>query len=220
METKRIFFWACFVVILGFIVWGLSVAMNKDISPAKLLKTPAPVSATDHTLGLATAKTVIIEYSDFQCPACEAYYPLVTKYLEEASSSVLFVYRHFPLPQHANAIPSAAAAEAAHLQGKFWEMYSQIFDNHTDWTELSDPTSVFVGYAKKIGLNVTKFTADMKDPAVLAKIQADLNEGRDIGIYQTPTFFVNGKVLSAPPRFPTYVEFKKLLETAASASTN
>jgi protein-disulfide isomerase len=222
MNTKRIFFWAVFLIVLALILWGLVVAMNKPANTSDLnLGSPAPISATDHVRGPADAPVTMIEYSDFQCPACEAYYPMVTKLLSDSASSststpIRFVYRHFPLPQHPNAIPAAVAAEAAGAQGKFWEMYDLLFTNHTDWTELSDPTSVFMGYAAQLHLDAVEFKTDLASSTLKSVIQTDLAEGQSLGIDATPTFFLNGKAVSNPS---SYDQFKSLVQAAAAGGT-
>jgi protein-disulfide isomerase len=223
MNTKRITFWAIFIVVLGLIVWGLVAAMNRPGQGGKTGE-PAPISADDHSIGKADAPVTVIEYSDFQCPACETYYPVVKKLIEESSSTMRFAYRHFPLNdklpngtiQHPNAIASAMAAEAAGLQGKFWEMSDLIFTNHTEWTEESDPTPVFLRYATQLGLDKTKFLADLNNPTLRQKIDAQKSEGTRIGVSYTPSFFVNGKLINNPP---TYDEFKSIIESAAKGNT-
>jgi len=213
MNTKRYIFWSSFIIILILIIWGLVVAMNKPSSQnGQSLGSPAPVTASDHIVGPADAPVTLIEYSDFQCPACEAYHPLIEQVLASSTVPIRFVYRQFPLSQHLNATPAALASEAASAQGKFWEMYHLLFDNHTDWTELSDPTPVFLGYASKIGLNVNQFKTDLSSSTLKAKVIASSNEGFGIGIDATPTFFVNGKAIINPQG---YDEFKSIIEKAA-----
>jgi protein-disulfide isomerase len=138
MNIKRVIFWFGFIVVLGLIVWGLIVSMDKQ-SAGLRVKDPAPISSTDHIRGAENASTTIVEYSDFQCPACQNYYPVVEHLFASSTIPLRIVYRNFPLPQHKNAMAAAEAAEAAAMQGKFWEMYSLIFANHIEWTELSDP---------------------------------------------------------------------------------
>jgi protein-disulfide isomerase len=217
-NTKSIVFWTVFVLVLALIVWGLAVAMKKSANNpnGSVLKSPAPISANDHTLGASTSPVTLIEYSDFQCPACHSYYPVVTKLLSEMGTSTYFVYRHFPLGQHPNAIPAAIASEAASEQGKFWDMYNILFTEYDDWVNLPDPTSVFIGYATKAGLNVSKFTNDLSSTTLRDKVAAERDEGIDIGINSTPTFFVNGKVIKTPS---SYDEFKTIIQSAASGST-
>jgi protein-disulfide isomerase len=222
MNTKRILSWLAFIVILGLIIWGVILSLNKGPSLPKV-GTPAPIGAADHvhqygpaakqgTSTASAASVQFIEYSDFQCPACEAYFPVVTQVLASTTVPVTFVYRHFPLPQHPNAKPAAYAAEAASIQGKFWEMHDLLFENHTQWTELSDPTPVFEGYAQRLGLNMAKFKADSASDAVHALIENDLTEDNKLGLFQTPTFFVNGKMIQNPQ---SYAEFNSVLQAAA-----
>lgn len=221
MNTKRIIFWVIFVVVLGLIIWGMVAALNKEQSAGpngQAVGTPAPVSTVDHVryaggaTSSTTAKVTLLEYSDFQCPACEAYYPVVEHVLASTTVPVEFVYRHFPLPQHANAPITAQASEAAALQGKFWEMYGLIFANHAEWTELADPTDVLAGYAQRVGLNVPKFKADLTSQAVKDMVLADVKADNKLGLFQTPTFFVNGKMIQNPQ---SYEQFNSVLQAAA-----
>lgn len=217
MNTKRIIFWACFIIVLGLIIWGLVVAMNKPPIDTSLKSAPE-VSSVDHVSTVATVPVTLIEYSDLQCPACASYYPVVEQLVREASTTLRFVYRHYPLPQHKNAQLAARASEAAANQGKFWEMYRLMFENQTRWAELGDSGArqTFAGYAADLGLNLETYTADLDSDAVKAKVAADMKGGSDIGVNSTPTFFVNGKAISNPPN---YAEFKKLIDDAATNST-
>jgi len=215
MNIKRITFWGLFIIILGLIMWGLVVAMNKPTTGSSLLS-PAPISTSDHVTGPAKAPVTIIEYGDFECPACGLYFPFVERLLGEASTTVRLVFRHFPLPQHANAMITGEASEAAALQGKFWDMYRIIYEHQNDWSNLADAHLVLDGYAEKIGLDMTKFKADLDSSAVKESVLADLAEGEKIGIDQTPTFFVNGKAITNPQG---YEAFKSLIEAAASGSS-
>ena len=218
MNIKRIIFWLGFIIILALIVWGVVVAMNKEIvPPVQSDGSPAPISATDSVRGPEGAPVTLIEYSDFQCPACAAYYPIVERLLAEASSTVRFVYRHYPLPQHRIAEPAAQAAEAAGRQGKFWDMSGLIFVNQLSWQDLSpiQAKSVFKGSAERLGLNVANFEKDYEDSAIKAKISADYRDGQTIGVNATPTFFVNGKAITNPPN---YESFKVIIDAAAAES--
>jgi len=215
MNLKRIIFWASFLIILALILWGLVIAMNKPIASTHLIS-PAPVSASDHVTGPLNAPVTIIEYGDFQCPACGAYFPLVERLMKEASTTVRLVFRHFPLPQHANAMITAEASEAASLQGKFWDMYRLIYEHQNDWSNLADAHDVLYGYANQIGLDMVKFKADLDSSAVKDVIASDEAEGVNIGIDATPTFFVNGKAITNPQ---SYEAFKSLIEAAASGSS-
>ncbi|MDD5165160.1 MAG: thioredoxin domain-containing protein [Candidatus Pacebacteria bacterium] len=215
MNIKRIIFWVCFIIILGLIFWGLVVAMNKP-APGSGPIVAGPVTSADHVLGPKNASVTLIEYGDFQCPACGAYYSLVKRLTQEASTTLSLVFRHFPLPQHANALITAQAAEAASLQGKFWEMYDLLYSNQAEWSDVPDAHAIMNTYAQKIGLDMVKFKADLDSTAVKDAVNADADESRKIGINSTPTFIVNGKVIANPQ---SYEAFKSLIEAAASGSS-
>lgn len=213
MNGKRFFFWLSFAVILGLIIWGLMAANNRP-APGLNLGTPAAVTTADHVTGSANPKVTLIEYGDFECPACSAYAPIVERLITEASSTLRVVFRHFPLPQHVNAMISAQATEAASLQGKFWEMYRVIYANQSDWANLSlaDARQAFAGYADDLGLNKQKFAADIDSPAATKFIDDELTEGQSLGINGTPTFFVNGQAIQNPQ---SYEQFKAVIDEAA-----
>ncbi len=219
MNTKRIIFWASFIIILGLIVWGLAVAMNKPVSTGPKLGTPSDVTSSDHVRGPANAPVTVIEYSDFQCPACAAYYPLIEKLANDASTTVRLVYRHFPLfpLPHKNALIAAQASEAASMQGKFWDMYQLLFENQTAWENSNTAATIFEGYAERIGLNMSVYKKDIDSVEVKARIQRDRDEGDALGINSTPAFFINGKAIINPNG---YEAFKALIDTAARGTAN
>src|ERR1035437_7630011 len=135
MNTKRILTWAGFIIIIGLIIVGL-VAANKK-HPASTsevaIPLPTPVTSADWSRGNPNAPVTLVEYSDFQCPACQAYYPVIEQVFDASSSTVRMVSRHSPLSRRAAAIPAAKAAKAAGNQGKFWDMYDLLYLNHADW---------------------------------------------------------------------------------------
>ena len=215
---KRSIFWIIFIVIVALITWGMIVAGNKA-SPAAnggvtAIALNKPVTSADWTIGSSTAPVTLVEYADFQCPACAAFHPIVKQLLAEDGAKIYFAYRYFPLPQHANGMTSAGAAEAAGLQGRFWDMQDLLFTNQLNWQDLPDPTSVFVGYATTLGLDKTKFLADMASPSVKTKILASLQDANDNNLDYTPTFFVNGKRIANPAG---YAAFKTLIDNAAQS---
>jgi protein-disulfide isomerase len=213
MNTKRILFWAGFIIVLVLIIWGLIVAMGKaPVVPGQNLGTPAPVSANDNVIGPSDAPVTIIEYSDYQCPACRVYHYVMEKLFASSTLPIRLVYRHFPLGQHKNATNAAMAAEASGLQGKYWEMHKLLFDNQADWEAVVDPNTIFTNYAKEIGLDLEKFKADLGSTVLKDKIKASADEGLKIGINATPTFFINGKSITNPA---SYDEFKSIIEKSA-----
>lgn len=211
---KRVALWGGALFVLGGLVLALAWSSSKNTesqpSSESAAKLPA-VSAQDHVKGNAMATSVLIEYSDFQCPACKAYYPVVKKILDELGTKVQVVYRNYPLSQiHKNARLAASAAEAAGKQGKFWEMHDVLFINQEKWSESGDAKKDFSAYAKAIGLSVEQFTKDLSDKVLQDKIDADLSGGTAAGVQGTPTFFLNGKKLESTP--PNYEQFKERIE--------
>lgn len=168
------------------------------------------VTAEDQYKGRPDAKAVIVEYSDFQCPACSATYPLLSQLVKNYPNDVQVVYRHFPLISiHKNALLSAQAAEAAGLQGKFWEMHDMLFNSQRSWSSNPNPKELFVRYANSLGLDTQKFEVDIISEEVKEKVQADLREAQQMGLNKTPTLFLNGKEISHPG---SYSGFEALIK--------
>lgn len=171
------------------------------------------LAADDWKRGNENAKVVLIEYSDFQCPACASYYPLVKALHDEFSDSLLVVYRHFPLSQiHTNADPAARAAEAAGKQGKFWEMHDLLFERQKEWSSDRNASGTFAAYAGMLGLDTNRFISDFNSPEVIERVRSDYQGGFRAGIAGTPTFFLNGKKIQNPR---SYDEFKKIISETA-----
>lgn len=171
-----------------------------------------PVAADDYTKGAATSTVVLVEYLDFECEACGAYYPIVKNLEKQFGEEITFVARYFPLPGHRNGLTAALAAEAAGRQSKFWEMHDLLFERQKEWGEKQVPTpEVFEGFATELGLDIEKFRADVASPEVKARVQRDIDSGRALGVNSTPSFFLNGERLQNPQ---SEQQFWKVLETA------
>lgn len=175
------------------------------------------VKQDDWVKGPATAQITMIEYLDFQCPACGSYHPLVKKLQKDFAQKMRLVVRHFPLEQsHQYARLAAQSAEAAGRQSKFWEMYDQLFQNQKEWSGAKDAKKIFISYAKDIGLDTEKFEKDLADPAINDKINADQQSGTVVGVRSTPSFFLNKNKIDSPD---SYDEFKSLIEKTAAQVT-
>ena len=160
--------------------------------------------------GNSEAPVILVEYADFQCPACGVYYAWVKNLEQDFPDSLAVVFRHFPLSSiHFNALPAARAAESAGKQDKFWEMHDVIFENQQEWSTSSDAESVFRDYADRLGLNVEQFLTDYNSKSFDAKIKNNLNSGEALGVSGTPTFFLNGAKINNPR---SYDEFRKMIE--------
>lgn len=162
----------------------------------------------DHVKGTRDAKTILIEYSDFQCPACAAYQPMVQKIAQDFDGKIAIVYRHFPLQQHKHARIAAYASESADKKGKFWEMHDMIFETQKEWSSKSDARDIFIGYAEKIGLDRAQFVADIDSDEIAEKVNEQYNSGIKAKVDGTPMFFLNGKKLITPR---SYDDFKTVV---------
>ena len=202
-------------VILGFlIVIGVLVAFVSTPSTQTPNITIAPVSARDISTGNSKAKVTLIEYADFQCPACAAYHLLVDQILKDYNGKIFYVYRMFPLENaHQNALVSAEAAYAAYKQGQFFAYDDLLFNNQSDWATLTDPTNSFTTYAQSLKLDINKFKTDMTSQDTQKYVKDSENEALSEGVYQTPSFFINGKMIQNPN---DYAGFKTLIDAALS----
>lgn len=192
------------VVILLAVMGAVRLATNKTNTSGELSRA---VSESDNIKG--GGEKVLVEYSDFQCPACAAYAPAVKQLVAELGAEVKVVYRNFPLRQiHPNAQISAEAGQAAALQGKFWEMHDVLFAKQTEWASEKDPTEKFVFYASALGMDIEKFKTDLVSDVVKNKVNEDYEGGIESGVNSTPTFFLNGKKMTNPR---DYEDFKALI---------
>jgi len=151
-------------------------------------KLTPPVGPHDHAQGSPEARITLVEYGDYECPHCGAAYPIVKQIQEELGDDLRFVFRNFPLSEtHPHALRAAQAAEAAALQGRFWEMHDTLFENQQRLGEVQ-----LHRYAGAIGLDVQRFVLDLDSEAVAARVRSDFLSGVRGGVNGTPTFFVNG----------------------------
>jgi len=171
------------------------------------------ITGSDHARGNASATVTLIEYGDFQCPACGAYHPIMQQLESEYADRVLFVFRNFPLTNiHDSAQYSAEAAEAAGLQGKYWEMHDWLYENQLKWATLPlTARTIIEAHASSMGLNMDRFKKDLESDAVKGKITADVEGANGAGIQHTPTFFVNLKSIPNPTSLE---DFKSVLDKA------
>lgn len=201
------------VIIIALVVGFVGLFwFTKDKADAPTNGGSGTAQASSHTYGNTDSEVVLIEYGDFECPACAQYFPLVSQIKEKYKDDITFQFRHFPLVQiHRNAMASHRAAEAAAMQGKFWEMHDLLYQQQDAWKNESNPARTFEGYAQSIGLDVEKFKTDVASAAANDAINADIKEGQNAGANSTPTFVLNGKKIDNPT---TLEEFEKLIEDA------
>jgi protein-disulfide isomerase len=159
--------------------------------------------------GPESAKVTLVEFSDFQCPFCSRVTPTLAQIEKEYGDDVRIVFKHLPLGMHPKAPAAHAAAEAAHRQGKFWEMHDRIFANQAAMSP-----DKYVEWAGELGLDVERFKRDMADPAVKRKVDADAAEATALGVTGTPGFFINGRFLRGARPFAS---FKQMIDAELGA---
>jgi len=207
-------FWAIVGVMVAVFLGVVFVNNNKET---------VAVDPTNHTRGKLDSTVTLLEYGDYQCPACQTFSATVTQVHEKYKDRVKFQFRNLPLAQiHQNAYAAARAAEAADKQGKFWEMHDLLYaaSNWQAWTQAANANTYFDQYAKQLGLNLTEFNNDFKSEAINGAINADVAEFDKTGEQKaTPAYFLNGdkvdsaKLLDAQGQ-PSLDAFSKLLDDA------
>lgn len=199
-------------IIFSVIVIGLLVALvvasqnaNPKINVTNvnentiLSAAEASGNIADHVYGNKDAKVILIEYGDYQCPACGSAHPNLKTITEEYKDQIAFVFRNYPLTtKHPNARAGSAAAEAAGLQDKYWEMSNYLYEHQDEWSPLAGGTEVtnkLVSYAETLGLDTAKFSTDMASEAVNQKISFDQALGKKINVDSTPTIYLDNTKL-------------------------
>jgi protein-disulfide isomerase len=180
--------------------------------------------------GANNAPVVLEEFADLACPQCARVTPILHEVRSSYGDKVKLIFRQFPLeiPAHKNAYDAARAAEAAGMQGKFWEMENILFKNQTLWQPAADPRPLFEDYAKQIGLNVEQLKTDMVGMPATMRVDADKKRGKALNVASTPSVYLNGKLLEIKDTEPETL--KKLIDaelaktsgatTAPAANTN
>lgn len=200
--------WIIFVIIVVGLLVALVISSRNANPPVDVSNVnPSKIQAAaeqngniaDHTFGVSNSKVTLIEYGDFECPYCGQAHPQIKAITQQYADQITFVFRNFPITTiHPNAKAAAAAVEAAGLQGKYWEMHNLIYESQSTWQSLTgtDRDNQFLAYAKQLGLNTTKFTTDVSSSAVLKKIAFDEAIANKVGVNATPTFYLDGTVVS------------------------
>lgn len=181
---------------------------NPPTTPAVVNRTATPSASTTatphvisqlgaqppHSIGPENAPVILEEFGDFQCPPCGLLHPVLKTMEKEFGSQLRVVFRHFPLAQtHPHAVPAARAAEAAGMQGKFWEMHDMIFETQRTWHGAFDARPIFESYAGKLGLDIPKYRRDLMSSTVDQRIALDGRRATALGVNGTPTLFMNGR---------------------------
>ena len=182
------------IVLFGGAIWysGLSAEQNNQ-----------GVEIKQHIKGNPEAAVKLMEFSDFQCPACAAFQPFLEEVMTNYGDQIAFEFKHFPLPMHRMSLSAAVAAEAAGQQGKFFEYHDLLFKNQQTWSASAAPAAFFVKYAEELGLDTNLFKRQMNSSQLRDKVKGEFAEGESKGVTGTPTFFLNGQKME----FNSYLEF-------------
>lgn len=197
------------VIVLAFV--GIFVVSSNKSDQSTASGTPS-----NHIKGENSKGVELLAFGDFQCPHCADFFPIeqqvVNKYIKEIS----FQFRHFPL-NFPHSYSTSRAAEAAGMQGKFFEMHDLLYINQKQWTNLSTPQSVFEQYAQQLNLDMQKYKTDFEAVGTNSTINADRKVGTDKGVTGTPTYFLNGKKLELSD-IDSVEKFSKKIDEAIAAS--
>lgn len=163
-----------------------------SVFAARGARKPYRPSAPDYRQkGSPDAKVVIVEFSDFQCPACAGAVPPLKSMLSLYGKDIKLVFKHFPLRMHLKAPEAARAAECAGRQGRFWDMHDLLFESQAQWSEAGPDW--LKPLIKKLQLDESAMSACLNDPATQAAVAEDIAEGEGVWVGSTPTFFINGR---------------------------
>lgn len=170
-----------------------------QVDPAQL------VADVSKSVGAETAPVTIVEFSDFQCPACKSSQSLLKQLLSQKGDSIRMVYKHFPLSDiHPNAQLAAQASEAALSMGKFWEFHDVLFEKQDEWAKITDKKELvnqFGTYAENLKLDKRQFLERIESQTSIQAVKKDQELGTSVQVEGTPTFFVNGQKTTAPQLF-------------------
>lgn len=179
------------VVILGF---ALFFWLSPTKGTVQTFTQEQMVRPDSNMTGTTTAKVTMVEWGDFECPACASMEPIFKQIIATYGKNpdFNFVFRNFPLPQHKNSRPAAEAAEAAGAQGHYWDMYTLLYENQAEWVKSTDPRASFETYAKSLGLDLVAFNTAIDAKTYAPLVARDYQDANSLGINHTPTVFLNG----------------------------
>lgn len=194
-----------FFALLGFLIF------KTNIGPQPVADLNLLIGQGSYMTGTKEAKVIVVEFGDYQCPACAYASPIIQQLVKayKDNQNVNFVFRNFPLPQHSNAMISAEVAEAARAQGKFLEMSEMLYGRQNEWSGNPKALEIFVKYAQELKLDVKIFTDSVNQQKFKDLILKDRSDGQTLGVNSTPSFFVNGEKLVG---IPSFEEFKKKID--------
>ncbi len=165
---------------------------------------------SNHIVGSSSSGVALVEFGDFQCPACASYHPILKEIKTKYAEQITFQFRHFPLVgNHQNAMAAHRAAEAAGKQDRFWEMHDMLYERQKTWEQSNNAAQIFEDYATELGINIDQYHQDIASSTINEIINADIKAAQAIGANSTPTFAINGRKINSPGSLE---DFSKLID--------
>src|SRR5438477_10908777 len=155
-----------------------------------------------HIRGNPDAPVTLEEFGDFQCPPCSNAAVFIDQLVKEYHPNLKLVFRNLPLPVHNHAREAALAAEAAGLQGRYWQMHDVLYREQAVWSKADNARELFDSYAGMIGLNLDQFKKDMDEEKTKARVESDHERGDSLGVQSTPTVFINNRQVGPNDKTP------------------
>ena len=205
------------VALVGFITIGAGTMLYRAKRPVALTISEENSIGKEnqeptHVRGPAQAPVTLEEFGDFQCPPCGMISGPLLEIEKDYGPKLRVIFRNFPFPNHQHALEAAYAAEAAGLQGRYWEMHDLLYKEQANWSNAPDAKQLFVSYAKILGLEMDRFETDMAGPTAKARVAADQERGKSLGVNATPSIFINNQGL--PPKSLNPTALRAAIEEA------
>jgi protein-disulfide isomerase len=180
---------------------GVELYQNQDQPPPRTGKLAfgKPGAEQPHIRGAAKAPVALEEFGDFECGPCSLLYPILKKAEADYGERLSVMFREYPLSKHTHALEAARAAEAAGLQGRFWEMHDALYETRLVWLGATDTRRALISCAAKLGLDMERFQKDMDGEEVTKRIAADRERVTSLELDRTPSVFINGDRLTTRP---------------------
>lgn len=195
------------ILIIGAVIFLSKPEKTVTVDTTKLVRENSLKTST------ASAKLTIVEFGDYQCPACGLAHPGIKKAISDYPGQINFVFRHFPLAQHKNAEIAAQAVEAANIQGKVWEMHNKLYESQPEWENEANAVETFKKYAGEMGMDIEKFASDAASDPVKQKVKNDLTDGLALGVNATPTLYFNAVLYKGGVSYDNFkAEIEKYLK--------
>jgi len=205
------------VALVGFITIGTGTMLYRAKRPVALTISEEKSIGKEnqeptHVRGPVQAPVTLEEFGDFQCPPCGMISGPLLEIEKDYGPKLRVIFRNFPFPNHQHALEAAYAAEAAGLQGRYWEMHDLLYKEQANWSNAPDAKQLFVSYAKILGLEMDRFETDIAGPTAKARVTADQERGKSLGVNATPSIFINNQGL--PPKSLNPTALRAAIEEA------